>query len=342
MDVPLTSAWVEAHETEGPFSFPAWANPTDGTVSIHNHDSQIMYGEQVIDIGDSPNPEMLHVKILAQPDAHSNPVTGYINKDHVVSCDRESLGVIMVVQALTTRIRAARRSGDFVVPFGAVLQHHSFCLSGNDVLVTRRDGTEGPVNKSDVRLILPAVEDAEELRAAVCANAYKFYGMPFCWGGRSPFLGNFQPLARSPRVLPTSVDSSGFINLLMHSVGLVVPRNSGSQRQYAAPVAPSDMQPGDLIFLVHPVTKRANYVLMYFGDGEVIEASGLSGPVPKVCITPIAKRFGVPLDEMVNGMIWAGDYQDVKRAICCGSFLNDAGTLQIMRDNFLACVGSRD
>lgn len=340
VNVPITSIWTVPWETFGPFTYPAWGWPTESAaVALKEHDSQLVLHERVIDLVGCRNAGMLHVAIPSQPDAEGRPGEGYINKDHVVPCGKQTFNTIMVVQALATKIYAGRRSNGTQAVFGSVLQHNKLYSVGDQVAFTQSNGTVAMVDKRDVRVITPQLESVGELRAVVCANALNFLGMPYCWGGRSPFVGDFTPVPGIELEVPTSVDCSGLIHLVMHSVGLTVPRNAGPQGVCMQSLEPAAMQPGDIIYFKPLVAGGMRHVLMYLGNGQVIEASGSLGAQSSVCISNVVDRFGVALSVMKNGMELFADHPTRKCQVMCGSFFNDPGKLQEMRDAFLANVG---
>ncbi|MBM3892792.1 NlpC/P60 family protein [Candidatus Dependentiae bacterium] len=340
VNVPITSIWTVPWETFGPFTYPAWGWPTEpGVVALKEHDSQLVLHERVIDLGDSRNAGMLHVAIPSQPDAEGKPGEGYINKEHVVPCGKQTFNTIMVVQALATKIYAGRRSNGTQAVFGSVLQHNELYTVGGQVVFTQSNSTVAMVDKCDVRVITAELESLDELRAVVCANALKFVGMPYCWGGRSPFVGDFTPVPAIELEIPTSVDCSGLIHLVMHSVGLTIPRNAGPQAACMQPVEPIAMQPGDIFYFKPLVAGGTRHVLMYLGNNQAIEAFGGLGAQSSVCISNVVDRFGVALSAMKNGMVLFADHPTRKCEVTCGSFLNNPEKLQAMRDAFLANVG---
>ena len=67
---------------------------------------------------------------------------------------------------------------------------------------------------------------------------------------------------------PNSFDCSGLMVYSFKQAGKSLPRTSKAQSQTGTKVSMDDLQPGDLIFLYSPVS----HVVMYIGDGKVIEA----------------------------------------------------------------------
>ncbi|MCH9704303.1 MAG: C40 family peptidase, partial [Chlamydiae bacterium] len=74
-------------------------------------------------------------------------------------------------------------------------------------------------------------------RKKLVADAYHFLGMPYLWGGCS-----------NHRTKPIgSVDCSALIHLLFRAQGVLIPRDSGPQAEFAK--KREVLLPGDLIYL---------------------------------------------------------------------------------------------
>jgi hypothetical protein len=92
------------------------------------------------------------------------------------------------------------------------------------------------------------------------ADAQKFLGVPYVWGGTSPTQG---------------VDCSGLVQDVYAEVGISLPRTSQEQATTGVPVASvAEAQPGDLVF--YPGTdgtaSAPGHVGIYIGNGEMIDA----------------------------------------------------------------------
>ena len=108
----------------------------------------------------------------------------------------------------------------------------------------------------------------------------------------------------------TGVDCSGLVNLAYRAAGIDVPRDA--HEQFLRARAVTSIQPADLIFL----SKRGNprrivHVMLYAGDGEIIEGPGTGLAVRRIAL---AERLGQPIDRLVPGtvvdgqMVWFGSY----------------------------------
>ncbi len=343
---PIASVWSTPREVRGPFRYPlvpSWlpavAQAHEGAVSLATHDSQLLYGEHVTILKNCGS--MYKVAIPSQcsfDGKTAQPAVGYVQKKHLVRCAMSADLATWVVQTIKAPVAIPRQKR--FLPFGAIIQTGGVDFVGDDhVAITLLSGKRGKIHLDDVRYVLSVVEDASSLREAVCINAKKFLGVPYCWGGRSPFFGRIGRVPVSNYLVPSGVDCSGFISLLMHSVGLMVPRNSGAQYLFANPVDPAAMEPGDVFYMGPTGMGYPRHILMYCGYGMVIEAAGGDGAASCVCLSSVEKRFGRPLAALENGMdiVSAGRGRAFK--LYCGSFFRDPVTLQQMRTNFLANIG---
>lgn len=110
----------------------------------------------------------------------------------------------------------------------------------------------------------PAVYDvpesylSDETFAAILAEAEKYLGYPYVWGGSSP---------------STSFDCSGFVSWVLTNSGVCDTGRLSAQGLYniCTPVSRDDAQPGDLIFFVGTYdTPGVSHVGIYVGDGMMI------------------------------------------------------------------------
>ena len=101
-----------------------------------------------------------------------------------------------------------------------------------------------------------ALED--ETFAALIAEAEKYIGYPYVWGGSNP---------------NTSFDCSGFVSWVLTNSGLCNTGRLGAQGLYniSTPVSSSNAQPGDLVFFVGTYdTPGISHVGIYVGGGVML------------------------------------------------------------------------
>jgi cell wall-associated NlpC family hydrolase len=124
----------------------------------------------------------------------------------------------------------------------------------------------------------PAATGATADGLAVVAEARKYLGVPYLWGGTDPQQG---------------LDCSGLVQLVYKQFGVDLPRVSYQQATAGRPVASlAEARPGDILAFDSPV----DHVAIYIGDGKMIEAprTGLDVRVVDVYETPTAIRRVLP------------------------------------------------
>lgn len=112
----------------------------------------------------------------------------------------------------------------------------------------------------------------------VVANARKYLGVPYVWGGTDPATG---------------LDCSGLVQKVYSELGYDLPRVSYQQAEAGRPVASlAEAQPGDLLAFNSPV----NHIGIYIGDNQMIHAPrpGKDVEISPVYDTPSAIRRIVP------------------------------------------------
>ena len=110
---------------------------------------------------------------------------------------------------------------------------------------------------SYIRYDIPPEALADEKFAAMIAEAEKYLGYPYVWGGSSP---------------STSFDCSGFVCWVLNHSGWHVGRTTAQGLcNYCTPVRASDARPGDLVFFVGTYdTPEVSHVGIYVGNSMMI------------------------------------------------------------------------
>jgi peptidoglycan DL-endopeptidase CwlO len=95
--------------------------------------------------------------------------------------------------------------------------------------------------------------------SSVVAEAQKFLGVPYLWGGTDPAKG---------------LDCSGFTQLVFGNLGIDLPRVSAQQATAGRPVASlAEARPGDLVFFDHSSSRAGiDHVGIYIGNGKMVAA----------------------------------------------------------------------
>jgi hypothetical protein len=100
----------------------------------------------------------------------------------------------------------------------------------------------------------------------VVAEARKYLGVPYVWGGTDPQRG---------------LDCSGLVQVVYRNLGFELPRVSYQQAQAGRPVASlAEAQPGDLIAWDNSSRNDGvDHIAIYLGNGQMIEAPRPGGVV---------------------------------------------------------------
>lgn len=133
------------------------------------------------------------------------------------------------------------------------------------------DGTAAHVSAADVAPHLPRPPGSQVLVNV----ARRFAGVPYLWGGRSPF----------------GIDCSGFTQRVFGLCGIVLPRDAYAQARspLVTPADADSLQPGDLLFFLGDADPRGRgitHVGLYTGEGRFIHAQGALGVVEMPLATP--------------------------------------------------------
>jgi hypothetical protein len=113
-----------------------------------------------------------------------------------------------------------------------------------------------------------ASSGATASESAVVAEAQKYLGVPYLWGGTDPTKG---------------LDCSGFTQLVFGNLGIDLPRTSSQQATSGRAVASlAEARPGDLVFFDNSSSRAGvDHVGIYLGNGKMM-AAPQAGEVVKV------------------------------------------------------------
>lgn len=129
----------------------------------------------------------------------------------------------------------------------------------------------------------PQVPGGGTAGEAVVAEARKYLGLPYVWGGTDPDVG---------------LDCSGLVQLVYKNLGYDLPRVSNQQATAGRPVASmAEAQPGDLIAWDNSSRNvGVDHIAIYIGNGKMIEAprTGLDVRIIDVPSTPDVIRRILP------------------------------------------------
>jgi len=144
-----------------------------------------------------------------------------------------------VMRSLTGSAQATGSTAEAVAPVGSrtpsVSTPSSPSTSGSTAPASQSPSTSG-VNGSDV-----------------VAQAKKYLGVPYVWGGTDPEVG---------------LDCSGLVQLVFKDLGVTVPRVTYDQAEVGTKVdSLAEAKPGDLI-----VTRNGDHIGIYVGNNQMLHA----------------------------------------------------------------------
>lgn len=133
-----------------------------------------------------------------------------------------------------------------------------------------------PVNRAPAR----RAGNADEL----IGSAMGLFGIAYRYGGTS---------------VSTGFDCSGFMqHIFKRAMGINLPRTSAEQARMGAPVARSELQPGDMVFFRTLGGSRISHVGLYIGNNRFIHAPRTGKNIE---ITSLSHKY------------WSGKYAFARR-----------------------------
>ena len=152
--------------------------------------------------------------------------------------------------------------------------HRSHATSGNWASAAAAAGLTGTGATSTF-----SSSGATASEGAVVAQAQKYLGVPYLWGGTDPTKG---------------LDCSGFTQLVFGNLGIDLPRTSSQQATSGRAVASlAEARPGDLVFFDNSSSRAGvDHVGIYVGNGKMIAApqAGESVKVQDVGTPTVIRR----------------------------------------------------
>lgn len=282
-------------------------------------ETQLLYGERVRVI--KKEHEWAYVEALEQPEfTHSERWQGYpgwVPASAITDADpllplnivvTEKWAPLWIDSFLTTPI-------GWHAPLGA----HLLAIDMGEALwkVELLDGSTAWMRYQDATLLAQlAGLPPSERRQRILRHASAFLGDPYYWGGRAPAPRANHGTTQEPTA--SGVDCSGLVNLVYRAVGMEIPRDAHEQFMRASRV--EQPEPADLVFL----SERGNpgrivHVMLYAGDGEVIEGPGTGLAVRRIAL---AARLSRTLAELPPGSVVDG------QSVFYGSYFPRAASIR--------------
>jgi peptidoglycan DL-endopeptidase CwlO len=166
----------------------------------------------------------------------------------------------------------------------------------------------------------------------VVAEAKKYIGLPYVWGGTSITKG---------------VDCSGLVQSVYKTLGYDLPRVSADQARAGQPVASmAQAQPGDLIAWDNSSRNNgADHIAIYAGNGKMIEAprTGLDVRLVDVPSTPDMIRQILPDNAAAaSGVSGGASAGRVSAGTPFSTLFNSASAKYGVDANLLAAVAKQE
>jgi len=200
----------------------------------------------------------------------SGPVTGYISNQYVLTGDEA------VARALEdARLRVRVNTAELNVRKGPGVQYEAITqITTNeryDVVDIHDEWVEIALGSGETAFVFSEyveigyslgeavkfepISAATQFRINVVNYALQFLGNPYVWGGTN---------------LWTGADCSGYVQSIMATFDIWLPRVSWQQAGAGVPVSLEQLQPGDLVF--YGTGGVVNHVAMYIGNGQIVHA----------------------------------------------------------------------
>lgn len=254
-------------------------------------ESQVLYGERVKVLVDKGS--WVRVEAVEQAEfTHADAWTGYpgwlMRSVLVPEPAGYSPNAVVVERYAKMTTEPSHKAEGVLLPAGARV---SVTFDKDAwVRIRRPEGGDGWLERKDVKLFseLPATDDAR--RQSILGTASLFMREPYYWGGRA---GHREDDVENP----SGMDCSGLVNVAYRVAGVDVPRDAHEQyRKSQLLSSPSDLKPGDLIFLAWTKDpEKVTHVMIYAGDDDVIEAVQEQNIVRRVTVK---EKLGKPLKEL--------------------------------------------
>ncbi len=200
----------------------------------------------------------------------SGEVTGYVSSAYIVTGD-EAITLAMEDAALRARVNTEElnvRKGPGV-DYEAITQittnerYEVLSEVNGWIQIELGSGESAYVSADFVEVeysLLEAVKfepisAATQFRLDVVNYALQFLGNPYVWGGTN---------------LWTGADCSGYVQSVLATYGIYIPRVSRQQAGAGEAVNLANLQPGDLVF--YGTGGVVNHVAMYIGNGQIVHA----------------------------------------------------------------------
>lgn len=253
-------------------------------------ETQLLYGEEVTTFQEKGDWIYIHATEQQKclPDGSWSGYPGWIKKEFLTPL-KKLPEYNLIVKSNWAHIDS---HNPFEVSIGTRLQ--GVQELPEQWVISLVNGEQGKIHKKDVWLLSRKIDQTAQ---SLLDCGRKMIGFPYFWGGRSAFRSDW-PNCK------TSIDCSGFVNLLYRIHGISVPRDAHDQFLKTKRCEFADLVPGDLVFTAsEQKPQRISHVMIYSGDGNLLEATAASKNVREV---PSTVRFICPISEVASGGSYNG------------------------------------
>lgn len=240
----------------------------------YKQESQLLYNEHVV--VEKEEGDWAFIKAVEQqkclPDGVWTGYPGWVKKDF--------LDPVQSIPLFNLIVKSNWAMIDTFIPFEVSIgtRLHGIKEMSDHWVIQLVDGHFGKISKNDV---WECSLKTTQMANSIIDHARKMIGFPYFWGGRSAY----QPTLKYPK---TSIDCSGFVQLLYRIHGIDVPRDAHDQYLKAKPCAFEELSAGDLIFSASKdKPARVSHVMIYCGNEFIIEATASTKNVREI---PIKER----------------------------------------------------
>ena len=253
---------IDAPALASPASPAAWVSRM--TVAqklwlVGKVETQALYGTRVTVIGHSGT-AWTRVAVPGQPtnrDPRGYP--GWVPTRQLTSTAPRAAGTTAVVRAaavwLWNRWGSAGFSGSHVMQVSYDTRLPVVRATPTYVLVSLIGGGQAALRPGAV-VLHKAGTAWGATRAKVVAEARKFTGLQYLWGGTSGY----------------GYDCSGFTYSVYHAYGITLSRDADQQAVHGTAIARASLRPGDLVFFRGSPGGTISHVGLYTGNGKMINA----------------------------------------------------------------------
>lgn len=244
---------------------------------IGAQDSQVLFGESITGEDIPDKPEWVKVTVQTQKNWNGKSWTGYpgyILKSCLKAVS-EFPAYNIVLQSLWTPLYddMDQSSSCNFLALGTRLEAQRVDPDWWRVKIDKKVCGYLKADDGIYEIPDPITDSEDNLREKIIRAAHLLMSpkAPYVWGGRSPLRTDWLQQI-------TGIDCSGLSSLAYLAAGLEIPRDSSPQYRFALPVAyGKEMKKADLIFFARGDGPQTSHVMIYDGDGHIVESFGDGG-----------------------------------------------------------------